>query len=211
MDKSIPSPSVPCLPQQFIKRHSSPFFHVVNPSHLWSSLLSCSRNSALHDHFIQTISFFSHHMTKVWWFPPFDQVQSRSYIGENEYQFLNYLYFRLISFVFGEQLDVKVLFCMNDISVCFCLNCLSLHITEDCGQIYGYGNMYLMNSFSFERFPSNYCCHGWYKCSSQQYFNKIANSYLSQVRLLVIFEKQVLFCMYQSYENENNQLFFHKS
>src|SRR6218665_1835789 len=53
-----------CLPQD-MKRHLSPFFHVVHPSHLWSPLLSYSRNSTLHYLFLQTTSFFSHHMTEV--------------------------------------------------------------------------------------------------------------------------------------------------
>src|SRR6218665_2651917 len=41
MDKSMPSPSVLCLPQWFFKRVLSKFFHVVNPSHLWSPMLPC--------------------------------------------------------------------------------------------------------------------------------------------------------------------------
>ena len=41
------------------------FFHVVNPSHLSSPLLSYSRNSALYGLFLQRIPFFSHRMIEV--------------------------------------------------------------------------------------------------------------------------------------------------
>src|SRR6218665_1891305 len=79
MDKSTSLLSASHLLQQVFKLHSSPFFHVVHPSIESVFLIFCSRCSALHDFFHQTIFFFSYHVSKVRQFSSFNHVVQSSF------------------------------------------------------------------------------------------------------------------------------------
>src|SRR6218665_4020074 len=79
MDKSTSLLSSSHLLQQVFKLHSSPFFHVVHPSIESVFLIFCSRCSALHGFFHQTIFFFSYHVSKVPQFSSFNHVVQSSF------------------------------------------------------------------------------------------------------------------------------------
>src|SRR6218665_1235100 len=68
--------------------HSGPLFHVVHPPHPWFPLFSCSRCSALHDFFVQTISFCSHDVSK---FPSFDREEFLFHSRRLQYPFVCFL------------------------------------------------------------------------------------------------------------------------